>query len=291
MASTQQPLSGDFPLLVPVEPAGPTASSARPCTQPSRPRDDRRMGPARGAPADDGAVLATVAHELRAPLSAVVATLECLQDYASLSSDDVVQLVARVERGVDWMARLLDDLQVWAALQEGRLVLARRDIALASCLEAALALCEPLLARRGQRVELRREGAPRIHGDPTLLRQAIVNLLVNATRYGAQGDVLVVELGGDRERAWLRITDHGRGVPETERERIFERHARGSAAAGIADGLGLGLHLVSSIVTLHRGTIDVASEPGSFTTFTLSFPRARGSASSRHAEQPREDVA
>jgi two-component system, OmpR family, sensor kinase len=113
-----------------------------------------------------------------------------------------------------------------------------------------------------------------IYGDPKLLFQVFSNLISNAIKYSPVGSP--IKLSARREVGWLvvHVRDHGIGIPAGDRERLFERYYRGSNATGIA-GTGVGLHLVSMVLTLHQGKVSAQSLDGAGSIFTVWLPVLR----------------
>lgn len=207
-------------------------------------------------------LLATLGHELRTPLAALHVSLELLAEFPTLSPEDVSQLVRHLQRGVGWLEGLVENMSACAAVQSSQLPLNRRTIRLLDSIEFALALVQPFLDRKGQRVRLvSPRPSPVVYGDPQRLGQVLVNLLTNASTYGPWGDAIDLVVSGAGDQLEVRVSDHGAGVPEHERKRIFGRYVRGAgsgerASAHVA-GLGLGLHIVKTIVELHGGAVGV----------------------------------
>jgi signal transduction histidine kinase len=114
--------------------------------------------------------------------------------------------------------------------------------------------------------------------DRELLGKVITNLLDNAIRYSPPEAPIDVQVGLDHDRAFLSVTDHGIGIPASDRAHIFEPFFRAHADTPYdAGGIGLGLYIAKAIVLLHDGTIDVESEEGLGATFRLTVPvRRRG---------------
>jgi signal transduction histidine kinase len=110
-----------------------------------------------------------------------------------------------------------------------------------------------------------------VYGDASLLSQLFCNLLSNAVKYSPEGARIEVAAALEDAQAVVSIRDHGIGIPEGERERVFERYYRGSNTSGIG-GSGVGLSLVRSIVELHKGTISLESTEGKGSCFTLRVP-------------------
>lgn len=236
---------------------------------------DRRRAARGEAQPTETEPIAALAHELRAPLATFQATLEVLGEYPTLSPDDVRQLVRRLQRGVCWMNGLVENLTTWAEVRDGRLILRRAPLAGCDWIEPALALAQPILDRKGQRVRLScPTPEPVIDGDALHLGQALVNLLLNAARYGAVGDVIDVVVTVEADCVRVRVTDHGPGIPAEEQGRIFARYVRGvGAERAVAEGQGLGLHIVRTLVALHHGAVGVESTPGHGASFWFTLPR------------------
>ena len=112
----------------------------------------------------------------------------------------------------------------------------------------------------------------RIDADPQLVGQALVNLLTNASAYSPVGELIDITIRTNGEWVEIRVTDRGPGVLPHERERIFERYARGSAGERQRRGLGLGLHLARAVVERHGGAIGVDSVIGQGSTFWITLP-------------------
>jgi len=209
------------------------------------------------ASARQRAFVADAAHELRSPLGSLRTQLEVAlahptaQDWPSVAAGGV----AEVER----MSALVDDLLILARLDEGVGRSAPVDLS-AVVHEASL---RP--RRTPVRVELPAAGgAAVVDGDQRALARVIDNLLDNAARYAASSVVarvdVEVQLGGSA--VLLTVLDDGPGIPEADRERVFERFTRLDASRDRdAGGAGLGLAIVRAVVARHRGTVSVATPP------------------------------
>jgi signal transduction histidine kinase len=203
-------------------------------------------------------LLANASHELRSPLARLKMAVS-LMDTASPESR------AALKREIESNIRELD------ALVE--------EVLLASRLDAAKALDrrEPvdllaLAAEEGARVEAQIEGqSVVVHGDERLLRRALRNLLENARRYGGAEPPLV-RVCTDGPQALVQVCDRGPGVPEDQRERIFEAFYRLPGHAEYAGGVGLGLSLVRQIAQRHDGQVRCEPREGGGSCFSLRLP-------------------
>jgi CheY-like chemotaxis protein/anti-sigma regulatory factor (Ser/Thr protein kinase) len=133
----------------------------------------------------------------------------------------------------------------------------------------------PRLHAKRQRLELE-VGAPRspAFADPARIRQVVTNLVTNAHLYTDEEGAITVRLQGDGQATTITVADTGRGMAPEEARHVFDRFYRGSTDERKSPGTGLGLAIVKSLVDLHGGSIDVTSELGRGTTFTVRLPAA-----------------
>jgi two-component system phosphate regulon sensor histidine kinase PhoR len=109
------------------------------------------------------------------------------------------------------------------------------------------------------------------------LGDLVNNLVSNAIRYTPDGGTVTVQVGGTDDHVQLVVSDTGIGIAPDELPRVFDEFFRGEEAKRVfAHGTGLGMAIVKRVVEMHHGRIDVASEPGRGTQFTVTFPRSRG---------------
>ena len=135
-----------------------------------------------------------------------------------------------------------------------------------------------------QRLELQiDEPRPPALADPARIRQVVTNLVTNAHLYTDEQGTITVRLEGDTLETRITVADTGRGMSPEDARRIFDRFYRGSADERKSPGTGLGLAIVKSLVDLHGGTIDVSSELGRGTTFTVHLPAAARAEAGRPA--------
>jgi len=202
------------------------------------------------------AFVADAAHELRSPLTALKLQAQLLrrapdEDSRSAALDTLVA-------GVDRATRLVEQLLTLARQEPGATQAAMQPLQLAPLLRQVLAEQAPLAQARGSSVSLQvepsAEGA-QLRGDAAALQVLLRNLVDNALRYTPTGGTVQVGLAREgAHRLLLTVDDSGPGIPEAERERVFERFVRGSAA-GQASGSGLGLAIVRSIAQRHGADV------------------------------------
>ena len=239
------------------------------------------------------AVLANISHEFRTPLAAQRASLELLRERLDQLDREAQgtepgsgqgadtptrRLVLSLERGSLRLTQLVDNLLESVRIEAGHASLRRSPVALDEVVEEAMEMTAPLLAQRGQRLEVDLPyPLPEVEGDAPRLTQVFVNLLANAQKF-APADSLV-RIGGEvrPEVVLLWVEDEGPGIPGGAGRSLFERFVR---APGRDDnepeqsGMGLGLWIVQSIVERHGGTVEARRE-GAGTRVRVTLPRCR----------------
>jgi signal transduction histidine kinase len=114
---------------------------------------------------------------------------------------------------------------------------------------------------------------PTLIGDKGRLEQVFINLISNAMKYSPGATTVEIDLSASTETVTVSVRDHGIGIPQEQREKIFERFYRApDLSQGVVPGLGMGLYIVAEIVRHHGGTIQVESERGKGSTFHVAFP-------------------
>lgn len=211
-----------------------------------------------------------LAHEIKNPLSTIKLNLKLLAENVEHGEDD------RDRRGFLRLRRLQDEVQrLHDILEEflryaGNMELRRQDHDLRQLVDQLVDFFRP--QAESSRVVLRAALPDRpivCKVDEGLLKQAILNLMINATQAMSEGGELLLRLNGQRDRAWLEVIDTGPGVAPEARGRMFEAYY--STRPG---GSGLGLPLTRRIIRLHEGEISVDGEPGKGTRFTVALPLA-----------------
>jgi two-component system, OmpR family, sensor kinase len=217
-------------------------------------------------------LIADASHELRAPLSAMRSELEVSLRHDELS-DEARAVLASARDEVVRMGSIIDNLLTLARVDEGRLELLVRPQDLREVVARAMRGYRHAAETAG--VELVVEGeAGRVDGDGERLQQVVDNLVDNAIRHAPAGSTVLVSLWRTDTEAGVTVCDEGPGVPEDERDRIFERFARRDRARPRAAGAGLGLAISKEIVSAHGGRIwveDRAAGTGG-SAFVVALP-------------------
>jgi signal transduction histidine kinase len=215
--------------------------------------------------------LATLAHELRNPLAPLRMGLDLLLRAGNGETNRTLKIM---NRQLDHMVRLIDDLLDVARISGGKLELKKQRANLAECVQTALDTCRPFVERRKQVVSTRLD--PGLFGlvDPTRLVQIVGNLVHNASKFTPEGGKLAIELEHVGGRAVVRVIDSGVGIAPAQLEHVFQMFARLERPSSSGnDGLGIGLALSRKLAEMHDGELTVSSAGlGQGSEFTLSLP-------------------
>ena len=184
------------------------------------------------------------------------------------------RLLENIHRESERMTTLVDDLLDLTRLQAGRLRLRTAPCDLRALAERLARTVEPLAERRGQRLVIDLPKRPvTATVDAGRLERALLNLLVNAHRYGRDGGMIRLALKRGRREIQFTVADDGPGIAEADQPRIFERFYRPrTEAARRIQGSGLGLPIARAMVELHGGRIWLESRPGEGATFHIALP-------------------
>src|SRR5581483_4809298 len=219
--------------------------------------------------------LATLAHELRNPL-APIHQAALISEAPNATEAQKRWSHSVINRQVQHMSLLLDDLLDISRITRGVLELRPAATDLSDIIEAAVETARPLIDAKRHSLRVHRPAGPiRIMADPLRLAQVLSNLLTNAAKYtDARGDILLrAEATGDA--IVISVKDNGIGIPAGALRNVFEMFAQVKSAQDRSEGgLGIGLALSQGLVDLHGGTIQVMSEgPGHGSEFIVRLPR------------------
>ena len=217
--------------------------------------------------------LASVSHELKTPLTAIVGATDVLQDGALDDPQDARTFVDSIARHADRLSSLVRDVLTISRLEQGAWEVKPQSVDYARL--ARLVLDDHHAAAEAKPVTLTYDGPTDLLGtaDPELYRQLVGNLVSNAIRYNRPSGSVTVRQSVDGDRLVVAVADTGIGIPAEHRERVFERFYRvDSHRSRATGGTGLGLSIVKHLVERLHGTIRLESGDGG-TTFTVRLPR------------------
>jgi PAS domain S-box-containing protein len=214
--------------------------------------------------------IATISHELRAPLNSMLGWAHLLRT-GNLDQAGVARALETIERNAKSQARLVEDLLDVSCIITGKLRLDTRPIELAPLIEAVIDTMRPAADAKGLRLEsVIGTGAGLVSGDPDRLRQVLCNLLSNAIKFTRPGGHVKVRLRRMGSHVEIIVSDTGQGIRANVLPFVFDRFRQGEST-GSRGGLGLGLAIARHLVELHGGTLR-AESPGEGQAFTVQLP-------------------
>ncbi len=213
--------------------------------------------------------LADVSHELRTPLTGIRGNVDLIRQFGSADDESLEAIGSEVER----MTRMVQDLLLLAQAETGKLPLAQETVELDTLMLEVYRQAK-VLANDKMIIKIGREDQARVVGDRDRLKQVILNLVSNAIEHTPNGGEITLELLCDGAHARLSVCDTGQGISAQDLTHIFERFYRRdpSRTRRSGGGAGLGLSIAYWIARSHDGTIEVESQEGQGSTFTIVLP-------------------
>jgi signal transduction histidine kinase len=219
------------------------------------------------------------AHELRTPISVIKGYISLILEGSLADLPEVmVQPLKIVQEKATELNATVEDLLAAARVQAGTITSNPVEIDLRTIIGHAAARVAPAITLAGGRLDVSLPGGPvNVVCDETHVERILDNLLNNAVAYSGEAPDIALRIAVERSVARVEVEDHGRGVPEAQRDRIFEQFVRvEDAAYGYTPGTGLGLYISRGLARQHGGDVELArSTPGQGSTFTLTLPLSR----------------
>lgn len=214
-------------------------------------------------------LVAMLAHDFRGPLASIAGFAELLE-IDGVAEEERAAMLGTIQREARRLANFASDTLTVARMETEGLTIARERFDLVALTEE---IADLYVQRRS--IRLRAPAGLVIDADRERLGQVLDNLIANAIKYSPEGSPVEVDVRDDDGSVEIRVRDRGIGIPPAEVGDIFKRYVRGSNArkAGIG-GTGFGLYVVEAVVRRHGGSIEVESEPGAGSTFTVRLPGA-----------------
>jgi signal transduction histidine kinase/DNA-binding NarL/FixJ family response regulator len=230
--------------------------------------------------------LATMSHEIRTPMNGVIGMLDLLANMTMPAEQR--EMVSLIGDSARTLMTIIDDVLDFSKIEAGRMELERTVLLLRQTVAASAELVAHQARTKG--VELAWRVDPHLPealvGDPTRLRQVLLNLLSNGVKFTERGHV-VVRVSGDAETIRFAVVDSGIGMTVDQQRRLFQPFAQADAATTRRfGGTGLGLSICKHLVALMGGDISVSSEPGKGSTFFFTLPLAPAVAESEEPTPP-----
>jgi len=213
-----------------------------------------------------------VAHEMRTPLTAIQGSSELMTRY-NLPEDRRRQIAELISSESKRLARMIETFLSVERLSAGQMELKREAFQAGDLVAACVQRARPLAERKQIGIRVEPIGEDALVGDRELMEYAIYNLLTNAVKYSPSGTEVTISARRAGEHFRVSVQDQGIGMEKREVRKIFQKfyRTRKAEASGEA-GTGIGLSIVEQIITHHGGTIEVASEPGKGSCFTVVLP-------------------
>jgi signal transduction histidine kinase len=218
--------------------------------------------------------LATLSHELRTPINAIIGWLDLIKRMA-MDDEAHTRALAVIERNALAQAALIEDLLDVSRISKGHVQLRLEPVRLALVVRAALETVGPAASAKDISLSSSlNDGGVQVRGDAPRLQQVVWNLLANAVKFTPQGGKVEVGLRTEGSWAVITVSDTGRGIGPELLPRVFDQFYRSTQTVGPGEGLGLGLTIAKQLVERHGGTLTVSS-PGADmgTTFVLRLPQ------------------
>jgi len=222
--------------------------------------------------------LASMSHELRAPLNAIIGFSQLMMDEVpGKINDEQRECLSDVLDSGQHLLNLVGDILDLPKVEAGRIELKRRTLNLTAVIADVVKTVKPMLdANKHELTVSMEEGLPQVRADKSRLRQIFFNLLSNAIKFTPSGGRLAIQAGREGDWCQVSVVDNGVGIKKEEQERIFEIFTRSETLPdGGKWGSGLGLAITKQFVEIMGGRIWVESEYGKGSRFTFTLPLAR----------------
>lgn len=216
-------------------------------------------------------IVAMFSHDFRNPLFAIISAVNLIENYGErLDAKRKHSYLQRISGSARLLLQMLEDMLLAAELENGHLEYHAQSVELVPLLETILDEFR-MIYEHSHQFSFESTFTGVLTSDPKLLRAIVTNLLSNAVKYSPAGGPVLVRLTSDPAGVTLQIVDQGLGIPEADRQHLFEPFYRVNHGQGVK-GTGLGLTIVQQAVTLCAATIEVQSEVGKGSTFAVKLP-------------------
>ncbi len=221
--------------------------------------------------------VATVAHQLKNPLTSIIGHAELLEDATTAGAPDPEQSrhsLPIIQRGAERIRETVDDLLTLSKVQLAQRPLVAGEVRLATLVRQCADLVGVAAHERGVLLDLDSLSDDTLAwGDPAEVERVVDNLLSNAVKYSHRGDTVTIAVYDDADGAVLECRDEGLGIAPADLPRLFEPFHRSKNREALeVPGTGLGMAIVKAVVDRHEGRIDVTSQPGAGTQFRIWLP-------------------
>lgn len=217
--------------------------------------------------------IADASHELRTPLSIMKTNSEvALMDGSELKVEEAIETLNSNMEEIDRMSKLIEQLLSMSFYDNKMIEIPSAPVNFSQVVSGTVDKIQSLARQKNVKLKMEKADPLTIFGNPTALEQLVMNLVKNAIVYTPSGGEVCVSVEKDGKRGRFNVEDTGIGIAEEDLPHIFNPFYKTDKASRMADGTGLGLTIVKKIVDRHNGSIEVKSQPGKGTTFTVSMP-------------------
>ncbi len=217
------------------------------------------------------ALLDSVTHEFRTPLTSIKASVSALLEENVLDPAQQRELLSVIDEESDRLNRLVGEAAEMAQLDSHLVRLERRPHAPKELVDSAIESARSMLAGYVVKVQIP-PGTPDVSFDFERMREVMVHLLENAAKYSPKGSEIQITVEHNPEETILSVADHGSGIDAVEQSLIFEKFYRGREHRYMSQGTGMGLAISKVIVEAHGGSLSVVSQVGSGSVFSIHLP-------------------
>lgn len=219
--------------------------------------------------------LAVMAHDLKAPLSAVVNILSIIEKRYVDDPNKIVELVFRARKKTETLIKIVDDIVDYTLLETGENI-KREKLDISNIIEESVSITRPYTKDKNISLDYRHKSCKKkyVRGNYTFLLRAFNNVIINAIKYNRKNGRIDIHCSENNNDAVnIEISDSGTGIAQEDLKNVFNIFSRGKLAReNIEEGIGLGLALVKQIVKDHEGTINISSTSGAGTKVNIILP-------------------
>jgi PAS domain S-box-containing protein len=209
-------------------------------------------------------------HQFRTPLSTILSSAYLVSKYQHTEDQTKREKhIDRIVSSVNMLNDILNDFLSVGKIEEGKIQVRMVELDMKELIKSLISELNPIL-KKGQKILYKHSGGSKVLLDPSLLKHAIMNLLSNAIKFSPEDSEIIVSSNVAGEDICISVKDSGVGIPDEDKEHLFERFFRATNAANV-QGTGLGLHIVGKYVELMNGGIICNSEVGKGTEFIINF--------------------
>jgi signal transduction histidine kinase len=235
-------------------------------------REERRR---KAAESHKDEFLSIISHELRTPLTSIRGALGLIEGATVVEPDEQTRMLAHIAtRNCERLSALVDDLLDLRKIESGQFTLQKKPVALAELIRKSISANQGYAEAFDVSFVMHEPSMDvTVNVDGNRIMQVMANLLSNAAKYGKAEDTIEVSISRVGHFVRVAVTDHGDGVPESFRDRIFQRFSQYDASSmRKIGGSGLGLNIVKHIVELHDGVVGLQTQAGAGSTFYFDLP-------------------